>query len=141
MLKCLLISGFVLMSLLGFCMSSNENGASWTPEETSIIQSKILRIIEKRGAVIKQYKKMYPDRKYEAATNINAPKVKSIIWYHSVQIKHVKFSFFPFSKSLWSLTRLCQCYWNILLVPNILKLFVEWKMGKLDMSGANCLIV
>ena len=22
-----------------------------------------------------------------------------------------------------------------------LKLFVEWKMGKLDMSGANCLIV
>ena len=38
------------------------------------------------------YKKMYPDRKYEAATNINAPKVMSIILYHSVQIRHVKFS-------------------------------------------------
>ena len=100
MLKCLLISGFVLMSLLGFCMSSNENGASWTPEETSIIQSKIVWIIERRGAVIKQYKKMYPDRKYEAATNINAPKVMSIIFYHSVQIRHVTFSHFPFSKSL-----------------------------------------
>ena len=89
MLKCLLISGFVLMSLLGFCMSSNENGASWTPEETSIIQSKILWIIQRRGAVINQYKKMYPDRKYEAATNINAPKVMSIILYHSVQIIHI----------------------------------------------------
>ena len=95
MLKCLLISGFVFMSLLGFCMSSsNENGASWTPEETSIIQSKILWIIQRRGAVINQYKKMYPDRKYEAATNINAPKVMSIILYHSVQITC---QVFPFS--------------------------------------------
>ena len=74
MLRCLLISVFVLTSLLGFGMSDG-NGASWTPEETSIIQSKILWIIERAGVVIKQYKKLYPDRQYVGGTNINAPKV------------------------------------------------------------------
>ena len=54
---------------------SDGNGASWTPEETSIIQSKILWIIERAGAVSGQYKKLYPDRQYVGGTKINAPKV------------------------------------------------------------------
>ena len=74
MVKCLLLSVFALMSLLEICMS-NGNGASWTPEETLIIQSKIMQIIEKSSKVVKEYKQIYPNREYVTATNINGPKV------------------------------------------------------------------
>ena len=62
------------MSLLEVCIS-NENGSSWTSEETSIIQSKIMQIIEKSSKVVKEYMQIYPNREYVTATNINGPKV------------------------------------------------------------------
>ena len=62
------------MSLLEICIS-NENGASWTSEETSIIQAKIMQIIEKSSKVVKEYMQIYPNREYVTATNINGPKV------------------------------------------------------------------
>ena len=77
MVKFLLLSVVVLMSLLEICIS-NENGASWTAEETSIIQLKIMQIIEKSSKVIKEYKQIYPNREYVTATNINGPKV---LWW------------------------------------------------------------